>query len=46
MYTVTYSYYNKYNHEKQFASYDAARKFWYYIQKKQGVTRTLLESVQ
>ena len=40
MWTVTYTYYQKYQHEKQFANETSARKFFWFIQKKQGVTRT------
>jgi hypothetical protein len=40
MFTVTYSYYGTYQHEKQFTSESAAKKFFWYIQKRRGVTKT------
>ena len=39
MFTVTYSYYGTYQHEKSFASETAAKKFFWFIQKKTGVTK-------
>jgi hypothetical protein len=42
MFTVTYSYYNKYAHQKQFPSYEAAKKFFWFIQRKHGVTKVEL----
>ncbi len=38
--TVSYTYYNKYQNLKQFANETAAKKFFWYIQKQKGVTRT------
>jgi hypothetical protein len=40
MWTVTYTYYNKYPNLKQFATEISARKFFWYIQKQKGVTKT------
>lgn len=40
MFTVTYTYYGKYQHVKQFAQETSARKFFWYIQKRSGVTKT------
>jgi hypothetical protein len=45
MYTVTYYYYNKYTHEKQFDNIISARKFFWFIQKQRGVTKTMLDMV-
>lgn len=39
MFTVTYSYYNRYQHQKQFSSESSAKKFFWYIQKRAGVTK-------
>jgi hypothetical protein len=40
MFTVTYCYYGRYQHEKQFKSEAAAKRFFWAIQKRSGVTRT------
>ncbi len=40
MWTVTYTYYQKYQQVKQFNSETGARKFFWYIQKQKGVTKT------
>jgi hypothetical protein len=40
MFKVTYSYYRKYTHEKTFKTYEDARKFFWIISKKIGVTKT------
>jgi hypothetical protein len=42
MHTVSYTYYNKYTHEKSFFSYEDAKKFFWYIQRKAGVTSVKL----
>lgn len=42
MFTVTYYYYGKYQHQKSFANYESAKKFFWYIQKRSGVTKTEL----
>jgi hypothetical protein len=39
MFTVTYSYYGKYQHSKSFATETSARKFFWYVQKRPGVTK-------
>ena len=39
MFTVTYSYYIKYAHQQQFPTYEAAKKFFWFIQRKHGVTK-------
>lgn len=44
MFTVSYTYYNKYSHSKQFATYASAKKFFWFIQRKSGVTKTELRS--
>jgi hypothetical protein len=43
--TVSYTYYNKYQNLKQFANETAAKKFFWYIQKQKGVTRTELRGI-
>lgn len=40
MWTVTYTYYGTYQHSKTFATEANAKKFFWYIQKRTGVTRT------
>lgn len=40
MWTVTYTYYGKYQHQKQFPTETAAKKFFWYVQKRSGVTKT------
>jgi hypothetical protein len=40
MFIVTYCYYGRYQHEKQFDSEPAAKRFFWAIQKRSGVTRT------
>lgn len=40
MFTVTYTYYGKYQHKKQFPTEGAAKKFFWTIQKRAGVTKT------
>jgi hypothetical protein len=42
MFKVTYSYYGKYTHERQFNSYAAARKFFWVVQRRAGVTKAEL----
>lgn len=39
MFKVTYSYYGKYQHEKTFSTEQAAKKFFWYVQRRTGVTR-------
>lgn len=46
MYLVTYSYYGKYQQQKQFDSESAARRFFWYIQKQTGVTRTEMRQLE
>ena len=43
--TVSYTYYNKYQNLKQFATATAAKKFFWYIQKQKGVTRTEIRGI-
>lgn len=43
--TVSYTYYNKYQNLKQFANETAAKKFFWYIQKQKGVTRTEIRGI-
>jgi hypothetical protein len=45
MFKVIYSYYGKYQHEKVFASQESAKKFFWYIQKRNGVTRVEMNPV-
>ena len=40
MWTVTYTYYRRYQHQKQFSTEVSARKFFWYIQKQRNVTST------
>lgn len=40
MWTVTYTYYKKYENQKQFTTETSAKKFFWYIQKQKGVTKT------
>lgn len=40
MFTVTYTYYKKYQHEKSFKTYQAAKGFFNVISRKPNVTRT------
>ena len=40
MWTVTYTYYNKYQNLKQFTTEVSAKKFFWFIQKQKGVTKT------
>ena len=42
MYKVTYSFYGKYQNEKLFDKYEAAKKFFYFIMKNPKVTKTEL----
>jgi hypothetical protein len=42
MFTVTYTFYRKYQHTKAFDTYEAAKKFFWVIQKARGVTSTNL----
>ena len=44
MFTVTYTYYGSYQHQRQFSDEQAARRFFWYIQKRSGVTRTELRA--
>ena len=43
--TVSYTYYNKYQNFKQFDNEIAAKKFFWYIQKQKGVTRTEIRGI-
>jgi hypothetical protein len=43
MFTVTYTFYRKYQHTKTFDTYEAAKKFFWVIQKARGVTSTKLD---
>jgi hypothetical protein len=45
MYIVTFTFYKKYQNEKKFTSYDAARKFFNVIHKKRGVTSTKMWAI-
>lgn len=45
MFKVIYSYYGKYSHERSFESYTTARKFFFHVKKRAGVTRAELTSV-
>ena len=45
MWTVTYKYHNYPHLTKTFESHTAAKKFFWYIGKKKGVTRTQLKGV-
>lgn len=44
MYTVSYSYYGKYSHEKSFDTYAAAKGFFNVIGRKNGVKRVELKT--
>lgn len=44
MFTVSYTYYNKYAHSKQFATEAAAKGFFYAMSRRKGVTRVELRS--
>jgi hypothetical protein len=39
MFTVTYSYYGRYQHQKQFSTEGAAKKFFWVVQRRPGVTK-------
>jgi hypothetical protein len=43
MWMVEYSYYNYPRLNKTFKTYESAKKFFYFIQKKNGVKRTELK---
>jgi len=43
MFKVTYSYYGKYNKERQFDDYAQARGFWNSVRRRRGVTRAELK---
>jgi len=45
MWTVTYTYYNKYVNLKEFATEVSAKKFFWAIQKQRGVTKTEMRFV-
>jgi hypothetical protein len=40
MFTVTYTYYKSYKHEKSFKTYQAAKGFFNVISRKANVTQT------
>jgi len=44
MFTVTYTYYKKYQHEKSFKTYQAAKGFFNVISRKANVTQTEIRS--
>jgi hypothetical protein len=44
MFTVTYTYYKKYQHQKSFKTYQAAKGFFNVISHKANVTRTEIRS--
>jgi hypothetical protein len=46
MTTVTYTFYGKYRHQKTFETYQAAKKFFWVIQKARGVTSVNLDYPQ
>ena len=45
MFKVEYGYYNYPMKERMFDNYEAAKKFFYFIGKKNGVKRVNLEGV-
>ena len=45
MFKVAYTYYGKYSHEKVFNTYEDARKFFWVISKKHGVTKTQISPI-
>ena len=44
MFTVTYTYYKKYQHQKSFKTYQAAKGFFNMIHRKANVTQTEIRS--
>jgi hypothetical protein len=45
MFTVTYTYYKSYKHEKSFKTYQAAKGFFNVISRKANVTQTEIRAV-
>jgi hypothetical protein len=45
MFKVVYSYYGKYQHERVFNTEKSAIKFFWYVQKRSGVTQTKMTEI-
>ena len=45
MFEITYTYYGTYQHQRKFSSESAARKFFWVVHKRAGVTKTEFRAI-